>query len=110
MNDSIVYPFPQVEFDAETNSVAPESFLPNYRGCYKKSEENRTEVINGPRSWEIFDQADLPERLDWRDKDGTNYLSWNKNQHIPQYCGSCWAQASSSTLADRFNILNGLKT
>jgi hypothetical protein len=55
MNDSIVYPFPQAEFDAETNSVAPESFLPNYRGCYKKSEENRTEVINGPRSWEIFD-------------------------------------------------------
>ena len=62
---------------------------------------------NSPHSWEVLAKEDIPDSIDWRNKDGTNYLSWNKNQHIPQYCGSCWAQGTTSTIADRFNIMNG---
>jgi len=56
-------------------------------------------------SWEELEGTAYPANWDWRDMKGTNFLSWNKNQHIPVYCGSCWAQGSTSALADRFNIM-----
>lgn len=31
------------------------------------------------KKFESFQAEDLPESIDWRNKDGTNYCSWNKN-------------------------------
>lgn len=42
--------------------------------------------------------------INWQNKDGRNYLTYQKNQHIPVYCGSCWAQAAISAASDRLNI------
>lgn len=48
---------------------------------------------------------ELPEELHWDNVDGINYLTASKNQHIPTYCGACWAFASLTSLADRLKIL-----
>jgi cathepsin X len=53
---------------------------------------------------------DLPDSFRWdnvaedQDGKGRSYLTRLLNQHIPQYCGSCWAHSAISTLQDRIKI------
>lgn len=46
----------------------------------------------------------MPDDFTWSDVNGVSYLTHSLNQHLPQYCGSCWAHGAMSSLADRIKI------
>lgn len=63
------------------------------------------ELILDPLPQTYIDVKALPAEFTWMNKDGQNFLTMTRNQHIPQYCGSCWAHGPTSSLGDRLNIL-----
>ncbi|TMW56438.1 hypothetical protein Poli38472_006448 [Pythium oligandrum] len=52
------------------------------------------------------EMSSFPKHLDWCEE-GFCVPSWN--QHIPQYCGSCFAHGAMSSAQDRIKIMNQKK-
>ena len=61
-------------------------------------------VIESPEPHTYIDASSLPAGFDWRNVNGTNYCSKVLNQKNPAVCGSCWAQASTGALTDRYKM------
>jgi len=59
---------------------------------------------NRPLPFTYLSPSQLPRAFSWHSVKGKSYLTRSLNQHIPQYCGSCWGHSSLSALADRMKI------
>jgi cathepsin X len=57
-----------------------------------------------PSSHDLLAKVEVPEAYTWCNVSGVNYCTISRNQHIPQYCGSCWAHGAVSALGDRLKI------
>lgn len=74
---------------------------------FSKKEAKRFLGLRGAPSAEVefivpqFDKGDLPTALDWRNKDGKNWISPILNQ---ANCGSCVAFAAIGVMESQFNI------
>mmetsp|Transcript_15734 Transcript_15734/g.32881 ORF Transcript_15734/g.32881 Transcript_15734/m.32881 type:complete len:406 (-) Transcript_15734:180-1397(-) len=62
------------------------------------------EHILHPLPHTYLSESHLPLNFTWGNVNGNSYLTRMRNQHVPQYCGSCWAHAALSSLADRVKI------
>lgn len=63
------------------------------------------EIVKSPLPQDYVKDEELPKEWNFTSYKGQNVLSWTVNQHLPQWCGSCYAQASIGVLADRVNIM-----
>lgn len=62
-------------------------------------------VVTSPLPHEYLKLEDIPANFTWADVDGVNYLTATRNQHVPQYCGGCWAFGTMSALSDRISVM-----
>jgi cathepsin X len=81
------------------------NLVSSYRNEYKILEGHRVRNdYSHPLPISYIDPSDLPDSFNWGNVSGISYLTRVLNQHVPQYCGSCWAHGAISSLADRIKI------
>ena len=89
-------PFTTVVALYESAVIIPETLSADLEGSY-----------TSPLPHTYIAEEELPDEFSWGNVNGTSYLTKMQNQHVPHYCGSCWAFATLSSLSDRLKIARG---
>ncbi|GBF97326.1 cathepsin Z [Raphidocelis subcapitata] len=80
---------------------------PAHAGCYRgrpRPTRLRSELYMNHAPAKRLSLEEMPKEFTWSNNKGVNYLTPSWNQHIPQYCGSCWAHGTLSMVQDRLKI------
>jgi cathepsin X len=86
-------------------AVAPAVMATEYMNEIKIMDgHTKREIVHSPLPHTYLAAEDIPDNHNWDDVDGKSYLTKHLNQHIPHYCGSCWAHGAVSSLMDRIKI------
>merc|ERR1712048_318891 len=99
-----------IKVESQDHRILSEEEISMYGGGYKPGDWQGEFVVKTPQPHSYLSAEDLPRHWDWRNAtvdgvDGArNWCTKSINQHIPQYCGSCWAMAATSSIADRLRI------
>ena len=64
-------------------------------------------LVRSPLPEYHIEEHYLPAQHDWRDVGGKSYVTTDVNQHIPEYCGSCWVHGTVAALNDRVKVMRG---
>lgn len=94
------------EVKAVPDAAPKPKFHDKSKPCVRRTSKP-TSVIKSPLPHTYVKVEDIPDSYDIRDMGGISYSSVDRNQHIPQYCGSCWTQGTMSALSDRINLMRG---
>jgi cathepsin X len=86
-----------VSFGKEFACSSSKGLVNEIRYLPGHTEENR---YHSPLPHTYLKAEDLPDAFRWDAVNGTSYLTHKLNQHIPQYCGSCFAHGALSSLAE----------
>jgi len=77
---------------------------------HKPSKLGSPSLVVSPLPHEYVLPENLPTSFDWRWTNNTVFTTKIGNQLQPKFCGSCWAFASTSALADRIKIQTKAQT
>eukprot|EP00741_Cyanophora_paradoxa_P014923 tig00020830_g14397.t1 len=107
---------PNANARTQSNAILPKAAISANRGPRwgKMNAEARKRfphmdqyTVGAPEEipmWEQLKPKDLPDAWDWRNVSGKNYLTPDRQQHLPVYCGGCWLFSSIHSLNDRISI------
>jgi cathepsin X len=79
-------------------------FLASSTFCFQIRPDAVHNDYTSPLPHTYLHASKLPDNFNWGNVNGVSYLTHSLNQHLPQYCGSCWAHGALSSLADRIKI------